>query len=64
MFLLTTVATSATGFLVHSHFGAAHVVGVSSLAALAVAILALYVYTPRRPLGAGSMSPARCWLST
>jgi hypothetical protein len=43
-FLLTTVATSVTGFFFHSHFGAAHVVGVISLAALAVAILALYVY--------------------
>jgi hypothetical protein len=42
-FLITTVATSATGFgfpLVH--FGAPHWVGVISLAVLAVAILARY----------------------
>ena len=44
IFLVTTAVTSATGFLFHSHFGAAHVVGVISLAALAVGLLALYVY--------------------
>lgn len=45
LFLLTTVATSATGFLFHSaKFGPPHVVGVISLIVLAVAILALYVY--------------------
>jgi len=45
LFLVTTVATSATGFLFHSAgFGAAHLVGVISLAVLAVAILALYFY--------------------
>jgi hypothetical protein len=44
LFLLTTIATSATGFLFHSaKFGPAHVVGVISLIVLAVAVLALYV---------------------
>ncbi len=43
LFLLTTVATSATGFLFHSaKFGPAHVVGIISLVILAIAILALY----------------------
>jgi hypothetical protein len=43
LFLATTVATSATGFLFHSTaFGPPHVVGVISLVVLAVAILALY----------------------
>ncbi len=43
--LVTTVATSATGFLFHSvSFAAPHVVGVISLVVLAVAIAALYVY--------------------
>jgi hypothetical protein len=43
LFLATTVATSATGFLFHSAaFGPPHVVGVISLVVLAVAILALY----------------------
>jgi hypothetical protein len=44
LFLLTTVATSVTGFgfpLVH--FGAPHWVGVISLVVLAVAIFALYI---------------------
>ena len=44
IFLVTTAATSATGFLFRSHFGAAHVVGGISLAALAVALFALYFY--------------------
>jgi hypothetical protein len=43
LFLATTVATSATGFLFHSAaFGPPHVVGFISLVVLAVAILALY----------------------
>ena len=45
LFLLTTVGTSATGFLFHSaQFGPPHVVGVISLAVLAVAIAALYSF--------------------
>jgi len=45
LFLATTVATSATGFFFQSaSFGPPHVVGVISLAALAVAMLALYGY--------------------
>jgi len=45
LFLATTVATSATGFMFPSTgFDAARVVGVVSLVALAVTILALYVY--------------------
>lgn len=45
LFLLTTVATSATGFLFPSaQFGPAHVVGVISLIVLAVAIAALYSF--------------------
>jgi hypothetical protein len=43
LFLATTVATSATGFLFHSAaFGPPHVVGVISLVVLAVAVIALY----------------------
>lgn len=43
LFLLTTVATSATGFLFHSEkFGPPHVIGIISLVILAIAILALY----------------------
>ncbi len=43
-FLLTTIATSVTGFLFHSSsFGPPHVVGVLSLVILAIALLALYV---------------------
>src|ERR1700722_633138 len=43
LFLLTTVLTSATGFLFHSaSFGPPHVVGVISLVLLAAAVLALY----------------------
>jgi hypothetical protein len=45
LFLLTTVATSATGFLFHSaKFGPPHVVGAISLIVLAVTVLALYVF--------------------
>jgi hypothetical protein len=45
LFLLTTVATSATGFLFHfASFGPPEIVGVISLVVLAVAILALYTY--------------------
>ncbi len=43
LFLVTTVLTSATGFLFHSPFGPARVVGLISLIVLAVAIIALYV---------------------
>jgi len=43
-FLITTVLTSATGFLFHSAaFGPPHVIGVISLVILAIAIVALYV---------------------
>ena len=43
LFLLTTIATSATGFLFHSAtFGPPQVIGVISLIVLAAAILALY----------------------
>ena len=45
IFLASTVATSVTGFLFHfAAFGPPEIVGVISLIALAVAILALYVY--------------------
>jgi hypothetical protein len=45
VFLLTTVATSVTGFFFPSDkFGPPQVVGVISLVVLALAILALYVY--------------------
>jgi hypothetical protein len=45
VFLSTTVATSATGFLFHfTSFEPPEIVGVVSLAALAIALLALYVY--------------------
>jgi hypothetical protein len=43
VFLVTTIATSVTGFMFHSKaFGPPHVVGVISLIALAVALAALY----------------------
>src|SRR3979490_425240 len=49
-FLITTVATSVTGFgFPLHHFGAPHVVGVISLLVLAVAIYARY---PKRLAGA------------
>jgi hypothetical protein len=45
IFLATTVLTSATGFLFPSdRLLPSHIVGIISLVALAVAILALYVY--------------------
>jgi hypothetical protein len=45
IFLLTTVATSATGFLFHfAGFGPQEIIGVISLVVLGVAILALYTY--------------------
>jgi hypothetical protein len=45
LFLLTTVATSATGFLFHfASFGPPEIIGVISLVVLGVAILALYGY--------------------
>ena len=44
LFLVTTILTSATGFLFHSaSFGPPHIIGVISLVILAVAIVALYV---------------------
>jgi len=50
IFLATTVATSATGFLFHSRaFGPARVVGLLSLVLLALALVALY---GRRLVGA------------
>src|SRR6201995_1037859 len=43
VFLVTTILTSATGFLFHSKaIGPPHIVGVISLVVLAVALLALY----------------------
>jgi hypothetical protein len=45
IFLATTVLTSVTGFLFPSdHVMPSHIVGIISLVALALAILALYVY--------------------
>jgi len=45
VFLVTTIATSVTGFLFHSKsFGPPHVVGVISLLILALALVALYGY--------------------
>jgi hypothetical protein len=45
IFLLTTVATSVTGFMFHfESFGPPEIVGAISLVVLAAAILALYVY--------------------
>jgi len=44
LFLLTTIATSATGFLFHSaSFGPPHVIGIISLVVLAVALFAYYI---------------------
>ena len=43
VFLVTTIATSATGFLFHSKtFGPPHIIGVISLIVLALALAALY----------------------
>jgi hypothetical protein len=47
LFLITTIATSVTGFMFHSKFGPPHVIGVISLAVLAVASAALYVFRLR-----------------
>ena len=45
IFLLTTVATSATGFMFHfASFGPPEIIGVISLVVLGIAILALYGY--------------------
>jgi hypothetical protein len=45
LFLLTTVLTSVTGFMFHSaSFGPPQIVGVISLAVLAMAIAALYLF--------------------
>jgi hypothetical protein len=45
IFLVTTVATSVTGFMFHfESFGPPEIVGAISLAVLAVAIVALYAY--------------------
>lgn len=48
LFLVTTVATSVTGFFFPSKFGPAHVIGILSLPILAVA---LYAYFARRLAG-------------
>src|SRR2546426_12765126 len=51
LFLVSTVLTSVSGFFFHSgHIRPSHVVGVLSLVALAVAILARYVYRLVDPL--------------
>ena len=43
LFLISTIATSASGFLFHSKsFGPPHIVGILSLGVLAVALVALY----------------------
>jgi uncharacterized membrane protein len=47
VFLITTIATSATGFMFHSPFGPAHVIGMISLLVLAIAVAALYVFKLR-----------------
>jgi hypothetical protein len=44
LFLITSVATSATGFMFPTPFDAADVVGIISLVCLALSILALYTY--------------------
>ncbi len=44
LFLITTVATSVTGFMFPTAFDAADVIGIISLVILASAILALYAY--------------------
>jgi len=44
LFLVTTLATSVTGFLFHSKFGPPHVIGLISLVVLGLAILALYFF--------------------
>jgi hypothetical protein len=42
VFLVTTILTSVTGFVVHSPFGPAHVIGIISLVILAIALVALF----------------------
>ncbi|MCU1347121.1 MAG: hypothetical protein JWO56_151 [Acidobacteria bacterium] len=45
LFLVTTIATSVTGFFFHSaHFGPPHYVGILSLIVLAIALVARYGY--------------------
>jgi hypothetical protein len=45
LFLVTTIATSATGFLFHSaQFGPPHIVGGISLVVLGIAVAALYAF--------------------
>jgi hypothetical protein len=44
LFLITTVATSVTGFMFPTPFDPADVIGIISLVFLALAILALYTY--------------------
>jgi hypothetical protein len=44
IFLLTSIATSITGFMFPTPFDAADVVGIISLVALGFAVLALYAY--------------------
>jgi hypothetical protein len=45
VFVITTIATSATGFLFHSlSFGPPHLIGVISLIVLTGAVAALYIY--------------------
>jgi hypothetical protein len=45
LFVATTIATSATGFLFHSaSFGPPHLIGVISLIVLTSAVAALYIY--------------------
>jgi hypothetical protein len=46
-FLVATIATSVTGFMFHSTFGPAGVIGVISLVVLAVALTALYGFKLR-----------------
>jgi hypothetical protein len=46
-FLITTIATSVTGFMFHSKFGPASVIGAVSLVVLAVALTALYGFQLR-----------------
>ena len=50
LFLLTTILTSATGFLFHSaQFGPPHVVGVISLVLLGFSVAALYAFNLAGP---------------
>src|SRR6266478_6456322 len=64
MFLLTTVATSVTGFMFHfASFGPPEIIGAISLVVLAVALLRC-TCTSLPARGAGSMSPPRCWRCT